>query len=260
MEFMTVATGSSGNMNIIRTDNTLLVVDLGLTWKKAKAGLKHFGVDKIDACFLTHEHLDHIQGVETAFKYIDCPIYATEGTIQGYHERKPESGAVIQKIDKVAQIGDISVRTIDVYHDTYEPVGYIFESGDERLTLITDTGHVDRDIVEAVADSDSVMIESDYDPEMLEYTKEYTQELKDRIASDRGHLSNYDTAEVLTMALGNGRLKKALLLHGSKLSNSPSIAYRTVRDAVMNSGYIYDEDLMLAIADRDTPTNVISVM
>ena len=259
MEFASVATGSTGNMNIIRTDNTLVVVDLGLTWTKAKRSLRHFGVDKIDATFLTHEHLDHMTGVETASRYINCPIYATEGTIQGYYERKPNSKAELIKTGKVAQIGDLTVRTIDVYHDTYEPVGYIFESGDERLSLITDTGHVDREILSAISDSDSVMLEADYDIEKLRNSTLYTEELKARIRSDMGHLSNNDAAEILAATVGCGRLHKALLIHGSKNNNSPMLQHHTVRDGIMDSGFILDEDLMLTIADRDTPTPMIRV-
>lgn len=258
MEFASIATGSSGNCNIVRSDNTTLVVDMGLPWNRTNSGLKHFDVDNVDAFFVTHEHIDHIGGLDVVSRQIDAPIYTTRGTNQGIGERKGETGADLRLVHNGAKIGDISVIPISTFHDTYEPNGYIFECGDERLTLITDTGKIDDGILDVICDSDAVMLEADYEDSILREGM-YAQNLKERILSEHGHLSNDDAAQILLTAVEKGRLKKALLIHGSQNTNTPLTAYKKVRDKLMSKGYWLDIDLMLAVADREVPSSIIKV-
>ena len=147
MEFCTIASGSSGNCTYIGTDYTKILIDAGISGKKIEEGLANLKLtgDKIDALFITHEHVDHIKGAGILSRRFDIPIFATPDTWAAMEEglgRIAPSNKRIVYADEVCAVNDLCVKPFRIPHDAAEPVGYNVFSGEKKITLATDIGHV----------------------------------------------------------------------------------------------------------------------
>lgn len=265
MRMYPIASGSSGNSIYIGSSNTHILVDAGISKKRIEDGLKGAGLKggDIDAILITHEHADHIQGLGVFCRKYPVPVYGTAATLRqiqlnsslGYIP--PELFIEITP-DREFTLGDICVNSMRISHDAADPVAYSFKRGDKRMAIATDMGVYDDYVVERLKGMDVLLVEANHDIRMLQVGP-YPYQLKQRILSERGHLSN-ETAGRLLSNIACDRLKTIILGHLSKENNLPELAYETVRLEIETGDNEYHaNDFEMVVAKRSEPTGVFEI-
>lgn len=254
--------GSSGNCIFVSYNETAILIDAGVSGKRIEAALEGIGesFDKIAGIFITHEHSDHISGAGILSRRYKIPIYANPIT---WAAMRPFMGKLSPDnirhiaVGEITAIGDISVRPFSIPHDAACPVGYnIFVDG-KKLTIATDIGHMDSELLANLEKSDMILLESNHDIEMLR-TGRYPWPLKQRILGDHGHLCNEMAGKVVAHLAQCGT-KRFLLGHLSQENNFPELAYRTVCNALMEKKINPTKDVYLEVALRDRASNVMII-
>lgn len=259
MIFCPLYSGSSGNSIFISSDNAKVLIDAGLPGKNIEQALQDIGQNSkdIDAIFVTHEHTDHTKGVGVLSRKYDIPIYAnsptwnamskTIGKIKDYNIKIMENDYI--------NIKDIDVVRYDISHDAAAPSGYSLINKNKKACIATDLGVFSEEVSKALEDADVILLESNHDVQMLKFGP-YPYNLKRRILSTVGHLSNEDCGKAI-VNITNSKFKKVILGHLSKTNNYPELAYQTVVNVLNDSGVKLDKDLSLSMAKRDMPSNYI---
>lgn len=224
-----LGSGSGGNAVAVTDGATTILVDCGFSAKEVARRMALVGLDasRVAAILVTHEHSDHLRGVDVFSRRHACAVYATRGTRRaaGLDALATDVRGLVA--GETERIGTFSVVPFRTSHDAADPVGYRIESdGGERLGLATDTGVLTPEAAEGLRDVDILGLESNHDTQMLA-NGPYPQYLKARIRSAQGHLSNHDAAEALELLAGN-RLRQVFALHRSDTNNSPTLARRVL--------------------------------
>ena len=241
------------------------MVDVGISGKRTEAGLKQLGVTAkdIDGILITHEHMDHINGLGVLARKYDTPIYATPGTINAILKCKavgeidPALFRPIQP-DKKVIIKDLTVNPMNISHDAAQPVAYRIMYGNKKVGICTDLGVYNDYTVECLRGMDAILLEANHDVNMLQVGP-YPYYLKQRILGDKGHLSNENSGKLLSRILHDG-LQAILLGHLSKENNIPELAYEAVRMEVTMGDNPYNaNDFKMMVAKRDDLSPIIEV-
>lgn len=252
-----LVSGSSGNSTLIAQDNTIILLDCGVSGKKITQAVETLGYScsNINAILLTHEHTDHIKGAGIISRRFDIPIYATSETFNAMDigPLKDENINIITPNTEIA-IDDISFTPFSISHDAADPVGYTFNLKEGKFSSLTDTGVITQDIYNHVYDSKYLILESNHDVDMLQFGN-YPYNLKRRILGRSGHLSNNTAASMAVKMLENGA-EHIMLGHLSNENNTPEIAYKTTENALCQSGGIIGKDIKLSVASRDNITRL----
>lgn len=265
MRLCSIASGSSGNCIYVGSDATHLLVDVGISGKKAEAGLNGLGLTgcDIDGILVTHEHSDHIAGLGVLCRKYEIPIFATKGTIQailkngGKNAPEPSLFHEIESDGKLI-IKDLAVSPMRISHDAAEPVAYRIGYGAKRVAVCTDLGIYNDYTVECLKGMDALLLEANHDVNMLQVGP-YPYYLKQRILGSRGHLSNENAGRLLSRIL-HDNLKAIVLGHLSKENNMPELAYESVRMEITLGDCPYTaEDFPISVALRSEPSPVIEV-
>ncbi len=257
--FSSLASGSSGNCQLIKTEQTTLLLDAGLTGKYIKQALCHYDIkiDGVDGIVVTHEHSDHIAALGVVHRMANIPLYMNELT---WYEVKNKIGKVdVSKVniidsEKAFEIKDVVITPQRVSHDAADPLCFTFSKNDTKIAVITDLGKVDDAIIDVVSNSNLVMLEANHNVEML-MSGAYPYPLKRRVAGEKGHLSNEICAEVAMKAIEGGRLSTLLLAHLSRENNTPELAYQTVKSMMLEKGIVVGKDIMLDLTYRNRTGN-----
>ena len=265
MRLCSIASGSSGNCIYTGSDNTHILVDTGISKKKVEEGLKELELkgEDVNGILVTHEHIDHIQGLGVFTRKYGVPIYATPGTIEGIKNCKSlgkiDAGLFHPiKTDERFTIGDIDIDPFRISHDANEPSGFRLNCGGSAVAVATDLGTYDEYTVEKLSNLDAVLLEANHDIHMLEVGA-YPYYLKQRVLGDRGHLSNELSGRLLCDIL-HGGLKHILLGHLSKDNNYAELAYETVKlEVTLSDTEFKGEDLDLQVAKRDSVSQIFTV-
>ncbi len=251
IRFQSIVSGSSGNCTLICSNKTKILIDCGISGKKITAYLNDMGINpcEIDRILVTHEHIDHTNGVGILSRKFDIPIIASEGTWAGMEIGKipDENRIVFSKIQPV-EIGDIKITPFEIPHDAMQPTGYVMEAENKKFALATDIGHITDSVVKNLTGCDAVLLESNYDEHMLQ-TGPYPIHLKKRISGERGHLANKDAGTLATYLAKNGT-KQIMLGHLSNENNSPEIAFSEVARELEFADMVLGKDVMLSVAPR----------
>ncbi len=253
---ISLQSGSSGNCVYIEAGGVRLLVDAGITGVQAKERLAAHGRDirEVDAVLISHDHGDHIRHAGVYQRKFGIPIYVTPATLAAASTRcnlgKLTEVRTFRANDKI-RFGNVLVHAIPTPHDGVDGSAFVIEAGQRRIGVLTDLGHVFKDLARIVASLDAVFLESNYDPEMLA-AGPYPAYLKQRIRGPKGHLSNHEAAELLRRASGEKRLQWACLSHLSEENNHPDVALKTHRDAISGEVTLY-------VADRYQSTNLFTV-
>lgn len=226
----TLSSGSSGNSVFISSGETSILADAGISMRATEKALCKLGssLKDIDAVIITHEHSDHIKGLEMISSHYGIPIYIPEGCVHALSPAidrsliHPMSGNGFE-----TRIGDIGIAAFPTPHDSAASVGYVFEIHGRRFGLATDIGYPTKRIADALCGCEKVIIEANYDRAMLE-NGPYPYPLRQRIASNRGHLDNRDSAKLIAYLALNGGADRFLLAHLSDKNNTPECALDTV--------------------------------
>lgn len=230
----TLASGSSGNCAVVSDGAVHILIDAGISAKRVLCGLRELGIDPrgLAAILITHEHADHVSGLQVLCKQTGAELYATEPTAVEICTRLPhlaERFRVFEPGDRFA-LGDLVVGSFATSHDCACPVGYTVTDGARKLALCTDTGKVTRAMLDAIRGAHTLIGEFNYDPDMLR-TGPYPYHLKERIFSDRGHLSNEVGGKLAAWAVEQGA-NRVVLAHLSQENNLPSVALAAARKAL----------------------------
>ncbi len=232
---ISLQSGSNGNSIYVETNGVKLLFDAGICGSKAASRLEAHGRDirDVDALIISHDHADHISCAGVYQRKFGLPIYITPMTLQKA-ERENKLGKLSNVNHFLAgeklQFGKVSVQTIPTPHDAVDGAAFVISSGNKKLGILTDLGHVFRELLDVIPSLDAVFIESNYDPEMLAGGP-YPAFLKKRIRGPQGHLSNIESAALLQSGV---KLKWACLSHLSESNNDPHVALKTHREIAGN--------------------------
>jgi phosphoribosyl 1,2-cyclic phosphodiesterase len=262
VKFCSLFSGSSGNSIFMGCGSTKILIDAGLSAKKVIEALASIGEkpSDISALLISHEHSDHIRGAGIISRKFNIPIYANENT---WAAMEPFLGPVDSRNKAFFNtglefgIGDLIIKAFHIPHDASEPVGFNFFAEGKKITIATDIGHVDMELMKNLEDSELLLLESNHDVEMLKVGP-YPWHLKKRIAGDNGHLSNEAAGEVIAHMAEMGT-KMFLLGHLSQQNNFAELAYQTVCNALCERSIQPGIDIMLDIALRDKVGKIIEL-
>jgi len=265
MNLVSITSGSSGNCIYVGTDSTHILVDAGISGKRIEEGLNSIGlkVSELSGILVTHEHADHIAGIGVLARRYGVPIYATPGTISGILQSKTIGEGPMElfhevKADNGFTLNDLNINPVEISHDAYEPVAYRIGCGDKSIGVCTDLGKYDDYIIEQFRGVNTLLIEANHDVNMLQVGR-YPYQLKRRILSDKGHLSNENCGKLLCELL-HDNLGTILLGHLSEENNLAELAYETVRlEIMMNECEYKPEDFEILVAKRNERSKLIAV-
>lgn len=187
------------------------------------------------------------------------PVFATSGTFDAMPKQTEKISETNKKsinINEKFSVGDIEILPFQIPHDAADPCGFTLFCDNNKISIATDVGHMTNDILKHIDGSEFILLESNYDSNVLKYTK-YPFKLKERIAGPTGHLSNKIAGQTINYLIKSG-LKSAVLGHLSKESNFPELAYQTVMDEIISSGTSVD-GFNLSVAKRDCPGEIITI-
>jgi phosphoribosyl 1,2-cyclic phosphodiesterase len=222
VEILVLASGSSGNAALITSGETSVLVDAGISATAVRTRLAAFGraIDEVGAVLVSHEHSDHVRGLEVLQRRHALPVWATAGTWSELSLHSQGGGELIS--GRELCFGSLRVLPVATSHDAREPVGWVVSDGDHRIGLCTDTGTVTRLLSQRLAGSELLLLEANHDADMLRHGP-YPWFLKQRIASRHGHLANHQAEEAMT-ELGSLYLRGVIGLHLSEENNRADLA------------------------------------
>jgi len=230
LKILPLFSSSKGNCTYVESEKTALLIDIGISCKRLIASFDENKINpnSIEAILITHEHSDHIKGIKTFANKYSIPVYATEKTWT-----KLSSIEISSSLKKTFShdnnfiIGDIVVSPFKIPHDAIDPSGFSFYSDEQKITVATDLGHINEYLLSKMIKSNSILLESNHDIEMLK-AGPYPYQLKQRILGNYGHLSNSLTAKTVGYLIKNGT-KNFILGHLSEDNNFPELALETVK-------------------------------
>ena len=247
MEIASICSGSSGNCILVKSGDTNILVDVGISNKR-----------EIDAILVTHEHSDHIKGIGVFLRAHPVSVYATKGTIDEILNAS-STGEVDKELfeeidsDEEFFVGDLKINSISTSHDASDSVCYRFDDGEKSCAIVTDLGYYHDELVDSLQDLDAILVEANHNKEMLEVGP-YPYLLKRRILSDEGHLSNEACGQLLSEIISD-KMQYIILGHLSKDNNYPELAFETVRNELMfNDIDLNDLGIEIRVAKRDCPS------
>jgi phosphoribosyl 1,2-cyclic phosphodiesterase len=242
-----LGSGSAGNSALVATDHCKLLVDGGLSARQLVLRLGQCGVtpDQLDGVLLTHEHGDHVCGLEVLCRKFDLSIYCNALTAEaircgGFFERVPKAFGINWRIFRTGSefsICDMTVQTFPVPHDAVDPLGFAFHAGASGLGFITDLGYATKMVIERLREVQTLVVETNHDEKLLLYDSHRPWPVKQRIQSRHGHLSNTAAVSVIEELLP-GKIERVVLGHLSRDCNTPELALRAVRASLAKCGRI----------------------
>ena len=251
----TLASGSSGNAALVSCGSTHILLDAGISARRITTALKALGVppQALSAVFLTHEHQDHISGLEVLCRQVPAPVAASPATCRCLADRLPGLRGRLraQEPGTGVQVGALWVESFPTPHDAAGSVGYSLSGAGRRAVLCTDLGYVTPEVRRAVAGCDLLLCETNHDEDWVR-SGPYPYYLKKRILGDRGHLSNEAGAELAALAVESGA-HTVILAHLSAENNTPAHARAAVCRRLEAMGCDPERDICLAVAPRKEP-------
>lgn len=242
MRVTSLASGSSGNALAIEHEGRTILVDCGCTPRRLSQLLREAAVhlDSLAAVLVTHEHTDHVVGVNAIPRALDLPLMMSPGTraAQPHFNGEPVFRGrpiIEQPVGSTRDVGPFQVTSFPVSHDGAEVCGYLIAAGGRRVAVFTDLGVAEPHLHEPLAQADLIVIESNHDEQLL-WRGPYPMRLKHRVASDRGHLSNAACAHLLCEVLPR-QGREIWLAHLSRTNNRAQIARTAVANTLHVQGY-----------------------
>lgn len=256
-----LASGSQGNCAFVASARTRILVDAGISCREIFKRLRSLGEDphSISAVLITHEHSDHVYGLATLAKKLRVPIFLTAATHAAWSRAlRNEKGQrpQLEKLEKFEsghrfQVGDIEIKPFTIPHDAIDPVGFTFRAEGIKVSLATDLGYLPVNVRDHLRGSDVLIMESNHDVEMLRGGP-YPWMVKQRVASNVGHLSNAKLADFFTGDYDNSAAF-VVLAHLSEQNNHPQIARREAERALAQRGGLFNNRVVVATQSEAMP-------
>ncbi len=249
-----LASGSRGNSALVSSTATRILVDAGISCRETFKRMKSLGEDpaSLSAILITHEHSDHVYGLATLAKKLRIPIYMTGATHAAWSRAmRTEKGErpQLERLERFEsghrfQVGDIEVKPFTIPHDAADPVGFTFRVEGAKVSVATDLGYLPANVRDHLRGSDILVMESNHDVEMLRGGS-YPWVVKQRVASNVGHLSNTALADFFTGDYDNSAAF-VVLAHLSEENNHPEIALREAQKALAKRGSLFHNRVLVA--------------
>jgi phosphoribosyl 1,2-cyclic phosphodiesterase len=271
MRFTVLGSGSTGNAVLISSDNANVLVDAGMSSREILRRLAEVGVshDKLDGVLITHEHGDHAGGLRVLMASVNCPVFMSRATEDSYYDTKAggnngdsesskRQAALKDKTVEIEstrdfRIGDIDFEPFSVPHDAADNFGFVARKDGVRVATLMDFGHITPLIKEKLTDCDAIVVESNHSRDMLRACSVYTWDLKQRIMSRTGHLSNEDLADWLQNEY-DGRARHIVLAHLSQRANDPHLAKLMAESALQMRDPLFKAETTVTISHHKKPT------
>ncbi|NLO78651.1 MAG: MBL fold metallo-hydrolase [Methanomicrobiales archaeon] len=258
MKVTVLASGSKGNCIYIEGNGGAILVDAGISSSRIRSSVETCGGDisRIEGLCITHEHSDHIRGIDVLTRQCPMPVFGTGGTLAGIKETLKCSGeANLRRVvpKETVNTGTFQVTPFSTFHDASDPTGFCISDGEVCVGVCTDTGMVTSAMMEFLSRCDILVLESNHCSQMLE-NGPYPAFLKQRIADkNRGHLSNRAASNVLSDLCSD--LSVAVLAHLSEENNTPEKALTTARETIG----LFSNDVELEVGLQHALTRTIEV-
>ena len=259
-----ICSSSGGNCTFIGTRGHGILVDIGCSFRALNNALDLIDTDikQIEAVFITHEHIDHIKAAFQLAKHTKIPIFASTGTINALRhtvkEPLPDTALLFDIFSDGYRSAEFEVSAFHTPHDTPESVGYKINYNGRRIAVCTDLGRITTEVHENLLGCEAVLLESNYDMDMLSKNMNYPIDTKRRIASDSGHLSNNAAAEFAETLVRNGTTR-LILGHLSRENNTPNTAFSCTNSYLERKGMRRGCDYTLDIAPVNTEGQYIAL-
>jgi len=269
-----LGSGSAGNSALVATDHCRILVDGGLSARQIVVRLEQCGIapGQLDGVLLTHEHGDHAGGLRVLMKDLDCPVFMSAKTRDAYigeqrnltnEEPRRRANALRDRMVEIDsghdfRIGDIDFHPFTVPHDAVDNFGFTATHNGVKVATLMDFGHITTLITEHLRGCAAVVIESNHSRDMLKTVEHYPWELKQRILSRLGHLSNEDVAEWLLDGF-DGQARHIVLAHLSQRANNPYLAKITADSALRERAPLFSCDTEITLSFPKEPTAWIEV-
>lgn len=262
LNFCSLSSGSSGNCYYIGNEFHGILIDAGISATSIRKFLKNMGIpmDSIMGILVTHNHIDHIRGLEVLTRRNHIPAFTTLKIWESIlSPHKNISRDCIREIplQKTFNLANFDIEAFPVHHDAPETIGFRISAFGKKITIVTDLGHICQTSAPYIKDSNLLVIESNYDEQMLENGR-YPFFLKKRIRSDNGHLGNNQTSEFLA-EIFNDSISHIFLAHLSKNNNSPEIALETLQKTFSERKIVLKSHQKISILNRNIPNEMISL-
>lgn len=271
MRFTVLGSGSTGNAVLISSETTNVLVDAGMSAREIVKRLAEVGVaaDKLDGIMVTHEHGDHIGGLRVLMGTVNCPVYISRITEDAFYDTRAggQNGDSESSKRRVAlrdrtqaiestrefRIGDIDFEPFSVPHDAVDNFGFVAKKDGVKVGTLMDFGHISTLIKEKLKGCDGLVVESNHSRDMLRACSVYTWDLKQRIMSNTGHLSNEDLSDWLTNDF-DGSARHIVLAHLSQRANEPNLARITAEIALQMRPPLFRAETKISLSQPKSPT------
>jgi phosphoribosyl 1,2-cyclic phosphodiesterase len=262
LNFCSLSSGSSGNCYYIGNEFHGILIDAGISATSIRKFLKNMSIplDSIMGIFVTHNHIDHIRGLEVLTRKNHIPAFTTGKIWESIlSPHKNISRDCIREIhhQKKINIANFEVEAFPVFHDAPETIGFQISAEGKKITIVTDLGHICETSAPYIKDSNLLVIESNYDEQMLE-NGSYPFYLKERIRSDNGHLGNLQTS-VFLADIFNDSISHVCLAHLSKNNNTPEKALQTLQKIFKEKNILLKSHQRISILNRNVPNEMIQL-
>jgi phosphoribosyl 1,2-cyclic phosphodiesterase len=274
MKLCVLGSGSTGNAVLLVANGTRVLVDAGLSAREIGRRMNAVGEDpnSLDGILITHEHGDHVGGLRVLMKDLECPVFISARTRDAYvcerrnvrsDEPRRRTEALQNRIVEIDSgqgfcIGSIDFHPFTVPHDAVDNFGFTATHAGVKVATLMDFGHITTLITERLRGCAAIVIESNHSRDMLKTVENYPWELKQRILSRLGHLSNEDVAEWLTDGF-DGQARHVILAHLSQRANNPYLAKITAETALYERAPLFPDQTEITLSFPKEPTAWIEV-
>lgn len=254
MKIASIASGSNGNCYYLENDDDAILVDAGISTKQIVQRMDNLGLSmsRVRGVFISHEHGDHVRGLDVLCRRFSVPVFMTQKTYSSYGKKISDSLLNFFSPGKQVRIGNIRVSTFLKSHDAAEPCSFSVSSESRNVAVMTDIGLKCSNVIAHINNADAIFLESNYDDNMLQKGP-YPPFLKKRISSDYGHLSNTQ-AGMIALEHASSRLRYVFLSHLSENNNTPELAFRTFNNLI---GQRNDLNPELFVASRHRESSLV---
>ena len=262
LNFCSLSSGSSGNCYYVGNEFHGILIDAGISATSIRKFLKDMDISMqtIMGVLVTHNHSDHIRGLEVLTRKNHLPAFTTFKiweSINNPHNRISRDCIREIPLQRKFNLAGFDIEAFPVFHDAPETIGFHICAGDKKITIATDLGHICPTAAPYIKEANLLVIESNYDEEMLE-NGSYPYYLKTRIRSDHGHLGNLQTSAFLADII-NDNLSHICLAHLSKNNNTPEKALQTLMRIFSERGINLNGQQRISILNRYLPTEMIKL-
>ena len=275
MKFTLLGSGSTGNAVLIATEKTKVLIDAGLSAREICRRLAAVGIEpgELDAVIITHEHSDHVGGLKNLLAKTRCRVYISGETEEAYYTHRRWNGNVDEEGTKRRDaltgrrveiktgndftVGDIDFEPFSVPHDAADNFGFVARKDGVRIATLMDFGHITTLIKEKLRGCDCIVVESNHSRDMLKACAVYSWDLKQRILSRTGHLSNEDLSEWLTNDF-DGAARDIVLAHLSQRANEPHLARLMAETALQMRPNFFKAETRITVSYHKQPTDWIA--